>query len=53
MSGEDQQRTLPALVKNTLAISLEKLVERGGRKLAFGLLQNRTMPDFSIRKIPA
>jgi len=53
LSGEDQQRAFPALVKNALAVSLEKLVERGRRKLPLGGFQNATRRDFSIRKIPA
>jgi hypothetical protein len=42
MSGEDQQRTFPALVKNALTVSIKQFVERGGCKLSLGLLQNRT-----------
>jgi hypothetical protein len=38
LPSEDQQRAFPALVKNTLKVSLEKLVESGGRKLPFWLL---------------
>jgi hypothetical protein len=52
LSGEDQQGTLPALIQHTLRMSLEKLVERGGRKFRFGGFQNATMPDLSSRKIP-
>jgi hypothetical protein len=52
LSGEDQQGTLPALIQHTLRMSLEKLVERGGRKFRFGVLQNATMPDFSNKNTP-
>ena len=53
LSGEDQQGTLPALIQHTLRVPLEKLVERGGRKLPLGFAQNVTIRDLSIRKIPA
>ena len=51
--SEDQQGTLPALVKNALAVSLEQLVERSRSELPLGFDQNRTMPDFSRKKTPA
>jgi hypothetical protein len=34
--SEDQQRTLPALVKNTLAVSLKQLVERSRSEFPLG-----------------
>jgi len=52
LSGEDQQRTFPALVKNALAVPLEKFVEGGGRKLPLGYAHNRTMPDFTKKNTP-
>lgn len=51
--SEDQQGTLPALVKNALAVSLEQLVERSRSEFPLGFAQNRTMPDFSRKKTPA
>ncbi len=50
---EDQQGTLPALVKNALAVSLEQLVERSRSEFSLGFAQNRTMPDFIRKKTPA
>ena len=50
--GEYQQGTLPALVKNALAVSLEQLVERTRSEFPLGFAQNRTMPDFSKKNTP-
>jgi hypothetical protein len=51
--SEDQQGPFPTLIQHTMRVPLKQLVEHGGRKLPLGLLQNRTMPDFSRKKTPA
>jgi hypothetical protein len=50
--SEDQQGTLPTLVKNALAVSLEQLIERSRSEFPLGFAQNRTMPDFSKKNTP-
>jgi hypothetical protein len=53
LSREDQHGASPVLVNNTLRVSLEKLVERGRRKLPLAGFQNATTRDLSSWKIPA
>jgi hypothetical protein len=42
--SEDQQRAFPTLIRYTLRVLLEQLVERGERKLPLGLLNSRRHP---------
>jgi len=51
--SEEQQGTLPALVKNALAVALEQLVEGSRSEFPLGFAQNLTMPYISRQKTPA